>query len=511
MCATAWLLTASTPAPDLQTILSTHTHALQILGVRPPKTVTVSGTIEGLGLHGSFQSWRDGDNERYDETLGIRTQRTLRLGDVEYVQNANGDVRVLRGLIARRQITEDFVESGEFARHPEHVQLLGAGTLPDGRAVWNLRVSPPGGEPYGIALDTTTGLIDQKSFVDGDSVSTSAYYDYRVSDGALYPTKEVDSDGDRAYDITSTTQSVRAGGSIDPALFAPLVSTTIDASAPVVVPLLDDSDHFFVRGSVDGKPLIFLVDSGAQGLFLDPAAAKRLNLTTEGTLEVNGMRRTSGRGVAALDAIEIGAARLPAGVVSVIDLSSVTYHGATVDGVLGYPLFAAAEVRIDPQHLTLTLGKPGSLPTRGAAVAVDTDRELPELTARIANVDGRFLVDTGNTQDLIVFHEFATAHPAAIIYAGGRHFASNRGVGGSSAALRGFVGELDLGPYRLFNRYTDVMLTSTGAFADRNDAGNIGLGSLRNFMFTFDLANRTLFLEKGAWFDDGRYRTVQEQ
>jgi hypothetical protein len=69
---------------------------------------------------------------------------------------------------------------------------------------------------------------------------------------------------------------------------------------------------------------------------------------------------------------------------------------------------------------------------------------------------------------------------------------------------------LDLGQQRLYNRYTHVILSSSGAFADRNDGGNVGYGVLHNFIATFDLANRTLYLTKARGFDDGRLRQRTE-
>ena len=50
------------------------------------------------------------------------------------------------------------------------------------------------------------------------------------------------------------------------------------------------------------------------------------------------------------------------------------------------------------------------------------------------------------------------------------------------------------------------MLATRGAFADRFDAGNVGLGILRNFVLTFDMAHDALYVERGADFDDGRAR-----
>ncbi|MGB8520707.1 MAG: retropepsin-like aspartic protease [Candidatus Tumulicola sp.] len=511
MAATAFAAAASESPQALQIVLAEHLRALGALHARRPQSLHIQGSVSGLGLDGSFESWREGDRERYDETLGIRAQRTLRIGGVEWVRNANGDVRELRGIVARRQITEDTIDSGDFARHPEYDTLLGRAKLRDGRDVWQIRVEPPGGDPFGVAIDAATFMIDEKAYVDGDGVTRFDYSDYRVTRGALYPTLTVESNGEAAYDVKSRVTSVAVDEPIADAVFAPLEPAVVDSSTPVVVPLMTDTGHYFVRGSVAGKPLLLLIDSGSQGLFLDAAAAQRLGLSPEGTLEVRGSKRIAGRGVAALDRIDIGGASLPAHVVSVVDLNGITYKDATIDGVLGYPFFAAAEIRIDPDAMTMTIARPGTLAALGTPLPIDTDRELPEVSARInGTTDGRFLVDTGNNNDLLVFHTFVRQHPGVVFYGATQGFAQNRGVGGSTAAVPATVYRLQLGPFNLYNRYADVMLSNTGAFADGNEAGNIGLATLKNFIFTFDYAGRTLYLQKARGFDDGRYRPQYE-
>lgn len=513
VCAALAATIAAAPAgsPSLASVLDGHLRALHALHVTNVRTIETQGTVEGLGATGTFHTWRDGANERYDESIGIRTQRSLRVGGREFVQNSNGDVRELRGLAQRRQVTEDFIDSGDFARHPEYDVLLGPARLADGRNVIQLRVAPPGGEPYGVSLDAATSMVDEKAYVNGDALETIDYDGYRVSGGALYPTVTVESSGDRAYDITSRTTQVSVNHPIDASIFAPLTPAVIAAAQPVVLPLLYGDGHIFVRASAEGKPLLLLVDSGSQGIFLDTHASARLGLVTQGKLEIRGATRTAGAGVAALDWIDLGAASLPVHVVSVADLSAVTYLGETVDGVLGYPFFAAAEVRIDPQRLTMTVAKPGTLAGGGTALPIDTDRELPEVVARINdNVDGRFLVDTGDSAELLLFHAFTQAHPGVVFYGAARSFAQNRGVGGSSAAVPAVVDRLTIGPYNLYNRYANVMLADRGAFADGNDAGNIGFGTLKNFVFTLDVATQKLYLEKASGFDDGRYRPRYE-
>jgi hypothetical protein len=66
-----------------------------------------------------------------------------------------------------------------------------------------------------------------------------------------------------------------------------------------------------------------------------------------------------------------------------------------------------------------------------------------------------------------------------------------------------------MGGFDLYHRSVDVVLAKSGAFADRVDAGNIGLGVLRNFVATFDLANASMYLAPAKDFDDGRYRTAR--
>jgi hypothetical protein len=101
------------------------------------------------------------------------------------------------------------------------------------------------------------------------------------------------------------------------------------------------------------------------------------------------------------------------------------------------------------------------------------------------------------------------AHPG-LLPPGDRTFANSYGVGGSAQALFAVVDELDFGSYRFFNRYSNVMLASQGAFADRFDAGNIGMGVLRNLVVTFDVANAKIYAAQSSAYDDGRFRTRTE-
>jgi len=500
------LLAASGPpqTSSLTTVLQARATALQHLGVHEASTLEVVGTLTGAALRGEFHTWHSPAGERYDQTTGVRSESTIRVRDHQYVVNESGNVRELHGLLLARQRTADFIDTQAFVSQPQYDRFAGPERLPDGRQAYTIVVSPPNGQPETIDIDAATSMIDRISYDNDDGLATEDYYGYRVFDGVLLPTREVDSNGDHAYDVVRDTVDVRVDKTIDRSTFAVPEPAVVATDVPVTVALTEHLGHYYVAVEIAGHKYNFLLDSGAQAVVLDPRVAAQLGLRSEGQLEVSGAQRTGGLGLAALDDIRIGGVAVPVRVVTVLDLRNVT-PAYTADGILGYPFFAEAEVRLDAAASTMTFAKPGRLKADGTAFHVDNDRELVELHASIDGTDGRFVIDTGNTNELLVFAPFATTHPG-VVQTAGQRFANNFGVGGSARAVSTVVNELDLGPYRLFNRNAAVMLTSQGAFADRFDAGNIGMGILRNFIVTFDLADATLYARPGPHFDDGRYR-----
>ncbi len=496
--------------PSVETILKNHAAALSAMRLRVPQTHETQGSIEGLGLQGTFHEWQAGNKQRRDERLGFRVQRELRVGDNLWIENTSGEIRELHGLLARRQLTDDFIDTGVFAKHPESARYIERATLPDGRVVYRLSIAPPQGERFVIGIDAKTWLIDQKSYIENDAPQVSTYSDYHVVDGLLIPYTEVDSTGDTKFDVTSHVTNVMVNQPIADSIFAPLAPEAVGADTPVRVPLEIHNGLPMVKVTISGHTYRFLIDSGSQGNVLDPHVSKELGLHPEGTLEIRGAERTPSLGVVETPPMEVGGMQLPSRIATVLDLSKILRGPYPLDGVLGYPFFAAAEIRFDPDTNELIVAKPGLLPVLGEKLQVDTDRELVEVEATIdGTAKTRLLVDTGNSNELLLFQSFINAHQGLIMFAGNPSVA-NRGAGGSAPAVTAMVDELQIGSQRLFNRYTDVILASAGAFADRNDGGNVGYGVLHNFVATFDLADRSIYLQKARNFDDGRFRQRTE-
>ncbi len=470
------------------------------------KSFESSGTVTGAGLSGEFHSWRAGANEREDERLGPRSETTLRLDKRLYLRTADGNVRELTGFLRRRALTADFVDSGDFVAAPERSTFLGYGSLAGVRA-WRLEVRAEGGEPETLWIDTQTGLPLRVEYLDGDGPTTIDFSDWHEVGGHRFPFKMVTSDGERQFDVEQQTTALDVDKPVSADVFAPLHGRTIHADTVQTVPLVERNAHLACAVAIGAKTYEFLLDTGAQSVLLDSRVAREAGLAELGAFEVRGASRTGGLHVLRLPRIDIGSAHLDDLVASSIDLRGSLGGSSQLDGILGMPFFASALVEIDFARHAMRFGVPGSFVPRGVRVALDGDRGLVEAVFRLDGaIDAPFIVDTGNSGELLLYRPFIAAHPGIVPFS--RSNVSNYGIGGAAPTYRSSLDELLLGDVPLYHQVTDVVTAEKGAFADRIDAGNVGLGILRNFIVTFDLADGALYLEKSTSFDDGRLRTA---
>jgi hypothetical protein len=121
-------------------------------------------------------------------------------------------------------------------------------------------------------------------------------------------------------------------------------------------------------------------------------------------------------------------------------------------------------------------------------------------------IEGSFLIDTGNAGEVLLYHRFVQNHPGLVPSFFAQNERRSYGIGGATASYHTTLDALRLGTETLYHADTDVMQATSGAFADRFDAGNVGLGVLKNFVTTFAFSDRALYLARGEAFDDGRNR-----
>jgi predicted aspartyl protease len=493
--------TAVPPVPDLLTRYAT---LVDEPGAPALDRYVMSGTLAGEGLTGTFTSWHDGALNRDDQHLGPRVESVYENADTISIRDSNGNVRELHGVLMRRARTERFIESGDFAKQPQSAVYRGTAKV-FGRPTYMLDVTATGGQTETLYLDADTGLADRIAYDDDDGRTTIDLSDWREIDGHRFPFHSVVSNGDHDYDLISVTTSVEPNAAIPAGTFAAPHSRAIEMGAPQQIPLSLRNNHLYVPVTIEGKTYNFLLDSGSANVVVDERVARAAGLREEGALQANGASRTGGLHVAKLDEMTIGTGHLHDLVVATIDLGQSTGGAFRIDGILGYPFFASATVRIDYAKNMLTFGPPGSMPESGTRLDLELDRQIPEATLRLnGELQGQFVVDTGDAAEMLLYRPFVDRNPGIVPFTGSAR--RSYGLGGETDSYRTALDRLDIGGIALFHTEVDVMQATSGAFADRFDAGNIGLGLLKNFVVTFDDSAGALYVERGSLFDDGRSR-----
>ena len=491
--------------PSLTDVLAGYRAAVDDSGATRYDRLEGRGSLSGGGLSGAFHAWQDRDRAREDENLGPRKETTLRLADRVFYANADGNVREFTGIMLRRDRTERFIDSGDFAKAPERCEFRGRSTI-EGRSVYALDVSAPGGETQTLYLDAQTFLPARAGYDDDDGRTTIDFSDWRSVQGHRFPFRVVVSDGDHEFDVTQKTEDLKIDRDIQPSVFRPLVARTIEMAAPQTLRLTSREGHLFAPVTIAGRQYNFLVDTGAQNILIDTHVAREAGLAAGGSLQASGATRVGGLQVARLDALAVGSGTLRDLVVTTLDLGRSTSGAFRIDGILGYPFFAEATVTIDVARSSMTFGPPGSIAPPGTKVAIETDRAFPEARFHInGTIDAPFIVDTGNAGEILLYKPFIDRHPSVVppSVTSIRHA---YGIGGATSSYSSSLDEIDLAGYAIYHSQADVMLATRGAFADRFDAGNVGLGVLRNFIVTFDVGANALYFERGSAFDDGRRR-----
>jgi hypothetical protein len=491
---------ASAPNLSAADLVVLYDRAMTDPGAPQVDRFEIEGTIAGAGLTGTFHSWQDGDNERTDQSLGLRQERTFRQGSRYFFVSSTGNVREYHGSLLRRARTQALIDAGNLSTAPGCC-TLGMRQNINGRPASELVVTASGGDTESLFIDLQTGLPLQLAYQEDDGLTTIDFSDWRSIGGRRFAYQSVASDGNHAFDTTQITTAITLHQPIDPSIFAIPANRTIETSEIKHVGLVEHAAHLFVPVTIDGHPYTFLIDTGAQGIMLDERVVKELGVHEEGALEASGASRVGGLHLAKLDDLEIAGAAMHDLVVTTLDLSASTLGAFHIDGILGCPFFASADVRIDFAHDTMDFGTPGSLAPAGERIDADLDRGLIEIPARANDVVAPFMLDTGDAAGLLLYGPFVRKHTSLVpaTLDSGRSF----GLGGEADSYRTSLDRLLLGTTALYNVDTDVMLASQGAFADQFDAGNIGLGLLKNFVVTFDAGNGAIYLDKSAAFDDG--------
>ena len=249
--------------------------------------------------------------------------------------------------------------------------------------------------------------------------------------------------------------------------------------------------------------LWFILDTGASGGAVDLPRAVQLGLHFEkGESEARGSGGTVSSHHLRPIEIQLGSIRLRSNQYSAFPLPALAQRmGHVVDGIVGSDLFRRYVVDIDYRARVLRLYEPSSFRYRGSGerLSLTYTNNHPYVHARIEladgrKIDGRFVVDSGSSQGVILLHEFAERESVAATVAKTVPV-SGLGVCGETASHIGRIAGLELGSLRLAAPLLTLPPAGPGEFATRGSAGNLGGAILKKFRCVFDYSRSALILE----------------
>jgi hypothetical protein len=472
--------------------------------------ITASGQLTSSGLHGVIEIRDDLRDGRYARrsTLPVKgSEAEVYDGQTVWARDISGGVHPYDSWYPRsRAVTEAFLTRRAYLDpHPRAAIACVGGTGSGDSFDQLVRVTPRGGIPAVVAINSRSHLIDSIAIRTPISTDVTTFADYRQTGALVLPFSISTAslfepqNGDR---VEVTRYGV--SGRVDAADFQkpPAVDDAkmLGGARATTVPIELEGHQIFVWASIDGhEPMPFILDSGGHAI-LDGVAAKGLGLRGTG----GGVSGGAGAGTIALQYtrvanVRIGNAELLDQPFLIIPYPYAFYErGRKVPlaGIIGLEWFERYATRIDyaGKRLTLTPLASYRYRGRGAHVPIRFQEDMPLADAAADGSAGDFGVDTGNAGILILYGDFLLRTGLLTKYGHGA-IVHGAGTGGSNSGELQTLARFEIGGHDIPKLPADFTQMKTGSFSSWTEAGDLGLSVLSRFIPTFDYANQTLYLE----------------
>jgi len=389
----------------------------------------------------------------------------------------------------------------------------------DGKPAYPLHAAF-GGEPITVYVDAASWLVDGADFKD----TSVRYREYRRFSGVPVPSTIEERRPNSV--ITTTIDQVAWGASAREASGIPAQRIPDFPAGRRQVSLRFSSPRGLIvlQAKLNGQPIKVLLDSASSGSLIDAAAATRLKLATAGTARVEGASLLLGS-VARADSLDVGGVIFHNFVMDAIPLRLPTsIAGEGIEAVLGYDAFASLVVRVAYSKGEVGFMAPDSFEYagNGAVESIDVSDHVPKLTASIGNQDrGRFTIDTGSGDNLVLFERFFESHakdfdrylqrqdsesqpvsptdryhPADMKGTDSLLPQTASGAGGEFPIQQASVRNFNLGGISLTEVPAQIILRPAGAFSPLHSDGLVGGKTLASFRaIFFDYARKRFIVE----------------
>lgn len=370
-----------------------------------------------------------------------------------------------------------------------------------------LRITPRGGRPFDLWLDTSTWLIDRTVEKAAIETRTVFFSDYRVVEGKKVAFALRSTNGEERYDQWITVENVEFNLPMDEERFKMPAPPPPDfafatGKTSTTVPFELANNHIYVRVRMNGQGAFsVLCDTGGENV-ITPSVAARLGVKTEGALQGRGVgEKSEDIALARLQSLTVGDVTISNQVFVVYGLEPFAdVEGVDQNGMIGYEIFKRFVVRVDYERRQLTLTLPSAFlyQSAGTVVPFQFNDRIPQVEGSIDGIGGKFDIDTGSRCSVSLLRPFAEKHDLRAKMAPRFEATIGWGVGGAARGLVTRASELRLGDVVVRSPVADISLQQKGALVSPYVAGNVGAGVLKRFNITFDYGHQQMIFETNS-------------
>lgn len=460
--------------------------------------VRMEGATVTSGLTGRqvLLATSDGDLRR-ETDLGVVRSGDARHGGDGWSLTQSGQLETLAPHVAGDLRRDALLLFDDFLDDAGGLHLR-QGVERDGRTFAVLGVDfDAGADVHELWLDEATGALYGLRIVRDRQEGFVRYDGWRLVEGVRMPFAET-----RATEGESPVTTIWQDIDIDPATsaeaFDPPAITPNHvfanglASTDFVPFELRSGSQIFIAAIIGGEPISVLLDSGAEMTVLDLALARRMGLTLEGDVVVQGTGGLSTGTFASGVDIEVGDLTFRDLTVLVLDLGPV---GLQIPAILGKDAFNALVVDLDFPNRRVAFHEPGAFAPPDTATGVEL-LSTGDIRAIRLSVEGRppelFDFDTGNGSPLIIYADYAATEHLL----DGRLSTTTRsgGVGGIRDVRLATISSIDIAGFRIRDVPATFPPAGTSAVDSDRTVGNVGLGVLGRFRLMTDFGGGRLWL-----------------
>jgi hypothetical protein len=386
-------------------ILGKHYEAIGgIEQLKAQRTSHIKGTvvIEGSGLEGTYEEWRERPiRSRQEIDLGIIKQTEGDNGEFSWIVDHNKKLLIRKDerSAKERQVRLLLAEYDHLNRDSENFSVAyeGTDTVAEATCYVVQITNSINDNILTQFIDTSSFLLLKSVEVSPDQEQHTTYSDYREVDGIMiafqqrvtvYPTGMV-----QRMQITEVARNI----DINPALYEPPEVDVEDfrftnGKSAEDIPFQLIEDHIFLPLTVGGRTRLWVLDSGASVSCLEKKFAEELGLEPQGQIKGEGAGGLVDVSLVTMPSYEMPGLEFDEQTVAVIDIDWLfrRWMGLEVAGILGYDFLSRLVLKVDYANQLLSFYHPDSFEYTGDGAIIEAPISQTNMFHVPMTVDGKY-------------------------------------------------------------------------------------------------------------------------